>query len=1125
LIPDEEAASLVAHAANCNHCGPLLREATEDLAMAPTEQETAELARYTPEWQRQMAARMSAASRPAAAESRGWLGWLRIPAWGYAVATAVVVVALGVGWWVTRETPLQKTERLLAEAYTERREMPFRFGNAAYSVEHVERGGDSSRPPALSEAEFIASTGLKAHQEDAAWLDVDGRVKLLSRYYEDAIRQFKRALEVDPESIPARIDLAAAYFQLAGNLGEKGSIYYGMADEMLGQVLAKQPDNLVALFNRAIIAEKVPMPQSAVDYWEHYLRLDPKSDWSREARQHLQEIQKNLKGHKEAPNGLDRPDEFLASFDVEGVDQNVEDYLDIVSRNWLPRVFSQSPGSESARQAATRLAEVLKDRHGDLWLSDLLAEPQSPALVAGVQELVLAMNEGVKNHFEASTAAAVLAQSYFQTARCSSGILRSRLQQIYGLQRSLQSRRCVDAAKGLTDELRKKQYAWMEGRSLLEQSACWNQAGDKDLAGLAAERALQAAEHANYPRLALRALAFSGSFATRRGDFATSWALARRGLVKYWANIGSPRQVLGFYSDLVFVSDLQGQGYLAYALSREAAEIGSMTEPLAEATERFRMARLASSTGQGVIASLQFALADRLFSVLPVDKTMTAYRASAQTALARLEIGRGRSDLALQRLRLVKSAVTETDSYNIPLAYYSALGEAEYKIGSINSAAEALQNAVGIAEQGLVTLRDERNRIAWTRETANAYRTLVEVRLRTNKDPRDAWEIWEWYRAAPLRKPEVTLSQRALTPGFSFENVDSIKLDHQQRDLEHLVKELGNKTILTYAFLPGGLALWLVDRRGVSGLFPLGNAEKISHMAERFGQECARPDSDLASLNKMGRDLYNSLVGPIASHLSPNAPVLIEPDGAINSIPFQALVGPDGHYWGEDFDLTVSTGLLYGMRLRTAVNLSSSMQALVLGVDTGSQSPLAGVRPRLPLPDVAQEASRVSGRFNRAATLLGSAATIERVLEEMPKAAIIHLATHGQAGFGGSGIWLASAQGPSLIAAERLLAAGAPKGQLAVLSACETEGAVAEGPSGADSLVRAFLSAGVPRVVASRWSVDSSATAKFMDTLYTSLLSGHELASSLRQAERKIRDSAGTAHPYYWAAFDGFGRN
>jgi CHAT domain-containing protein len=46
-----------------------------------------------------------------------------------------------------------------------------------------------------------------------------------------------------------------------------------------------------------------------------------------------------------------------------------------------------------------------------------------------------------------------------------------------------------------------------------------------------------------------------------------------------------------------------------------------------------------------------------------------------------------------------------------------------------------------------------------------------------------------------------------------------------------------------------------------------------------------------------------------------------------------------------------------------------------------------------------------------------------------------------------------------------------------------------------------------------------------MDTLYTSLLSGHELASSLRQAERKIRDSAGTAHPYYWAAFDGFGRN
>jgi len=65
LISDEEAARYVAHAAQCDWCGPLLKEAMEDLAQPVTaeEQEALEkLPSASPGWQRAMAKKMAAAS-------------------------------------------------------------------------------------------------------------------------------------------------------------------------------------------------------------------------------------------------------------------------------------------------------------------------------------------------------------------------------------------------------------------------------------------------------------------------------------------------------------------------------------------------------------------------------------------------------------------------------------------------------------------------------------------------------------------------------------------------------------------------------------------------------------------------------------------------------------------------------------------------------------------------------------------------------------------------------------------------------------------------------------------------------------------------------------------------------
>jgi CHAT domain-containing protein len=95
---------------------------------------------------------------------------------------------------------------------------------------------------------------------------------------------------------------------------------------------------------------------------------------------------------------------------------------------------------------------------------------------------------------------------------------------------------------------------------------------------------------------------------------------------------------------------------------------------------------------------------------------------------------------------------------------------------------------------------------------------------------------------------------------------------------------------------------------------------------------------------------------------------------------------------------------------------------------------------------------------------------------------------------------------------------------LAFLAGCSTEKGINGSALDADSVARAFLRAGTPHVVASRWNVDSNLTAAFTDAFYGSLLSGVSVSDSLRAAAARVRGRPATAHPFYWAGFKAFGR-
>src|SRR4029077_17470212 len=112
---------------------------------------------------------------------------------------------------------------------------------------------------------------------------------------------------------------------------------------------------------------------------------------------------------------------------------------------------------------------------------------------------------------------------------------------------------------------------------------------------------------------------------------------------------------------------------------------------------------------------------------------------------------------------------------------------------------------------------------------------------------------------------------------------------------------------------------------------------------------------------------------------------------------------------------------------------------------------------------------------------------------------------------------------PTLLSASDLEKAALQRLQLVVLSACATA-ETEKGFTGPDTLVRGFLRAGVPNVVASRWPVDSHTTQQTMTEFYTALFQGQPSTKALQQASTTLRIQPGTSHPYYWAAFGSYGR-
>jgi CHAT domain-containing protein len=962
------------------------------------------------------------------------------------------------------------------------------------------------RRPALLKAEAVIAEKLKTQPDDVSWLQASGRTSLLeedAHAPENAIITLEKAHRLAPNDMSVTIDLASAYL-LRGEIANRPEDF-GTAVNLLGSALAAKPQDEVAQFNDAIALEKQLLKRQSLEAWQGFLKDHPDSPWVSEARVHLEKLQQEIRERDHGGSTrLKSPQQVLAALqsgnepEIADIDDHIEEYQDLVVKDWLPQLFTTSPAKpqslETTEQALSGIATLLESRHDDRWLHDLLAaDRRSPQIREAVQLLANSERMIDKSDNDNANQAATRALSLFEQAQFPAGMARAQFSTIFIDQLRDRNPDCAEPARHLAVSAQAHHYAWIAIQAEMEAGFCSSMS---DASGLeAVQHSLDKARAHRYRVLEFRAANGVSSLHRTLGDRHKAWNENAASLREYWATDTPRLRGYNLLANLDFIVEEQQQWFLAAAVLRESipmiaddADVGMW----AAAQARLGKALLRCGDLNG--AEKSFQVTKLLFQGVPEGTRRDALDAEAELGLAEAQMERGNPRGAINLLDHIATVIPQISEDDLRLQYFEISGIASLRAGAPVKAQSNLDEALKLTEKGLSLVNTSDDRLTWSRRNAPVYRAMVELTLKT--DPQRALAYWEWYKGASLRAGP----RPASLPAHS-------RLAAEQSTIAP------NVAVVTYAFLANGAAVWVWDSQGIRERWIPVSEPDLDTTARRFVEHCSDPRSDIATLRQEGAEIYRQILLPIEPWLVGHQQLIVEPDGVLRSIPLGALVDAQGRYLNDRYAVTVSPGMEYLDAARKWRGISAASNAFVLG------DPI--VPGWAPLPDAEQEARNVAASFTHPHLFLHSDPKQINLALEISRADVFHFSGHASS----------SALSAGLVAGDRgLLDAGAlgdldhRRNQLVVLSACESSPGTDGAFDDQDSLVERLAGAGVPDVVASRWNVDSAGTTELMRELYSQLLTGATVSEAFRSATLEMRSGSSFQHPYYWAGFAVFGR-
>ena len=444
-----------------------------------------------------------------------------------------------------------------------------------------------------------------------------------------------------------------------------------------------------------------------------------------------------------------------------------------------------------------------------------------------------------------------------------------------------------------------------------------------------------------------------------------------------------------------------------------------------------------------------------------------------------------------------------------------ALARLYEELGRSAAAGREYQTALKTIEASRSTLKREDSKLPFSNNSRHVYDDYVQF-LVANKKTGAALRWADFSRARTLAEG-LGLMRKGGSAGAP------------PLDAPQIARRAGG-TLLFYWLGEKQSYLWAITPRKTS-LFTLPPGKEIDEAVHRY-REALKVQDVLASADKDGQFLYQTLIGPANKLPEKDKKFFVIPDGSLNDLNFDTLLvsepnAPDTklHYWIEDVTIADANSLRV---LATSLAGKQKLDRTLLIIGN-SVAPNDEYRE---LPQADAQMRSVESHFLKGEQkiLTREQATPSAYMASAPdKFSYIHFVTHGTASQLSpldSAIVLSkeSAENNSFKLYARDIIRYPLRANLVTISACYSAGDRSYSGEGLVGLSWAFLRAGAHNVVAALWDVSDASTAQLMDKFYDELNKGASPDTALRTAKLSLLRGKEFHNPFYWAPFQLYAR-
>jgi CHAT domain-containing protein/Tfp pilus assembly protein PilF len=1075
--------------------------------------------------------------------------------------TLLVALLAGISGclFIARGSDLERGMRALVDAFSQRRLIEPRLSGGFKAGRFNPDTSDTTgiNNDKLDEArDLLADAALGG---DAPSQLAYGRLLVLDGKGALALRRIRTAAKTQPETAESHNDLGVCLFQ-TGKIEEAIDEFEAALNEN-----ANMPE---ALFNRALCYRRLLLKDPASADLKSLAQIERDKDWLNEAEQRLEEISRPPGFENSTRHRVLEFDKSLANGDVDGARELASQNYQLIRRHAIlevtPNQLRAAAGGNEAE--AERLLSAIE------LIGSVFVETKSDALIADAARYLRAMKPSEQEAELALVTDFVEAQQNIESSLGADIVTFGRLSRqfrdrgnhafellsafqlaeaYYVAQRYKDS---IETIKAALTSIEERDWPYDRTRLLTLLAVETSIVGQDSLSIKYFEQALSFCKSTEFQPRILQGMSVPY---LRLGDFDTALECLRDSTELLLEN-GLPAGIfdsLGYnYLQVAAIYNLRGEHGLALFYAEQAvsyADQGNEVTYPAEfssflAVQQARLSRFADAEAQ---LKRGFDCLDRIKPGRPRDTT------EAYVLINAGEVANASGDpaRALQSYEKAEGAIPPDERDGLQMIdVLRGRADAHTLLGHNDRAHADLSRAIGLIENYRGKVADIDQRIQFLAASSDAFDQLISLDLSKLSRVPEAFDMAERFRARALLE-EISGSRASVNP---------LKLSEVQSALpDHL-------TLLAYAVTTERTYLFLVTRDAITVRESDATTEKLDRLIRDYISDL-RVMAPIGEVNEKASSLYDYLIKPVERDINNNTTICIVPDEALHFLPFAALLDQQqDKYFVESHRLGYAPSASVLIRcIKEGRTQSPGESEKILAVGNPQFNAQDSQLP--PLPDAETEAMDSAQLYApNMVVLRGPEATEPDVRAALADCDVAHFAVHclveeespdlaalvlanatpnrsslragsesaevagSQPARGGTAITRSAAlskafpQEPAnnpndgLLFLKELYDVKMPSTKLVVLSACQSGLGQYYRGEGIVSLVRPFLTAGVPTIVASLWSVDSKATTQLMIAFHRERRQTRpQAADALRTAQIQMARSGPYQHPFHWAPF------